>query len=99
MQTFLMRHGIEERDYAREIGRWSELAAIVATDAEAEEQAAINILLGRSSLDGARPILRVRAGVFACQIQSRMVAGSSQQLTQAFATPAAITRGAGERGK
>ena len=46
MQTFLMRHGIEERDYAREIARWSELAAAVANNAEAEEQAAIDLLLG-----------------------------------------------------
>lgn len=46
MQTFLMRHSIEERDYAREILRWNELAKAVNTDAEAEEQAAIDLLLG-----------------------------------------------------
>ena len=47
MQTFLMRHGIEDRDYAREIAQWRELAAAVEADAEEEEQAAITTRAGR----------------------------------------------------
>jgi hypothetical protein len=46
MQTFLMRHGIEERDYAEEIAQWRELAAVVQASARAEEQEAINVVLG-----------------------------------------------------
>lgn len=46
MQTFLMRHGIEERDYAREIPQWRDLAAAVQASAEAEEQEAIKLVLG-----------------------------------------------------
>ena len=38
MKTFLMRHGIEERDYAREIPQWRELAAAVEARAEADER-------------------------------------------------------------
>jgi hypothetical protein len=49
MQTFLMRHGIEERDYAREIAQWRALAAAVQTDAEADEQDAIALVLGGAS--------------------------------------------------
>jgi hypothetical protein len=49
MQTFLMRHGIEERDYAREIAQWKALAAAVQTDAEADEQEAIALVLGAAS--------------------------------------------------
>lgn len=45
MQTFLMRHGIEDRDYAREIAQWRELASTVEADAEAEEQEAIRLVL------------------------------------------------------
>lgn len=46
MQTFLMRHGIEERDYVREIVQWRALAAAVQANAEAEEQDAIDLILG-----------------------------------------------------
>ena len=46
MQTFLMRHGIEERDYAREIPQWRELAAAVEARAEADERDAIALVLG-----------------------------------------------------
>jgi hypothetical protein len=46
MQTFLMRHGIEERDYAREIAQWRALAAAVEAKAEADEQDAIAVVLG-----------------------------------------------------
>lgn len=49
MQTFLMRHGIETRDYAREIAQWSALAAAVEQDAESEERAAIEMVLAASS--------------------------------------------------
>jgi transposase InsO family protein len=48
MQTFLMRQGIEKRDYAREIPHWKELAEAVAGDAEREEEAAIRAVLARS---------------------------------------------------
>ena len=65
MQTFLMRAGIEERDYAREIPSWRELSAAVAADAEAEEQAAFALLLGSgasgsSSIKGAAATPTVR---------------------------------------
>lgn len=36
MQTFLMQHGIEERDYAQEIARWGEMVK-AADDAAAKE--------------------------------------------------------------
>ena len=49
MQTFLMRHGIEDRDYAREIAQWRELASAVEADAEAEEQEAIRLVLAAGS--------------------------------------------------
>ena len=46
MQTFLMRQGVEERDYAKEIPHWRVLSAAVQADAEAEEQEAFALLLG-----------------------------------------------------
>jgi hypothetical protein len=49
MQTFLMRVGMEERDYAVEIPEWSGLAAAVQESAVAKEQAAISRLLGRQA--------------------------------------------------
>ena len=45
MQTYLMRNGIEERDYTEEIPQWTRLVQAVLTDARAEEQAAIASLL------------------------------------------------------
>jgi len=48
MQTFLMRHGVEERDYASEITEWVELSAAAQADAKAEEQEAIALVLGRA---------------------------------------------------
>ena len=48
MQTFLMRHGIEERDYAREIPQWRALASAVEQRAEADEQDAIALVLGKA---------------------------------------------------
>lgn len=48
MQTFLMRAGLEERDYAKEIPRWRDLSATVEADAEAEEQAAIAAYLAQN---------------------------------------------------
>lgn len=50
MQTFLMRSGIEERDYVVEIPRWAELCTVVQADAEAEEDEAVALLLGASSI-------------------------------------------------
>lgn len=58
MQTFLMRQGIEERDYAREIPQWRELASTVEADAEAEEQAAIAVLLGGAASASADPVAK-----------------------------------------
>lgn len=46
MQTHLMRQGVEQRDYTREIPRWCALVAAVQTDACAAEEAAIEALLG-----------------------------------------------------
>lgn len=46
MQTFLMRAGIEKRDYEEEIARWEELSNAVETDARTEEQDAVELLLG-----------------------------------------------------
>ena len=43
-----MRHGIEERDYAREITQWRALAAAVEARAEADEQDAIALVLGNA---------------------------------------------------
>jgi hypothetical protein len=48
MQTFLMQHSIEERDYAREIAKWRELDAAVQAAAEAAEEEAIAFMLGES---------------------------------------------------
>lgn len=48
MQTFLMRQGIEERDYSKEIPDWKKLVAAVASDAEEEERAAMALVLGKS---------------------------------------------------
>ena len=45
MTTFLMRHGIETRDYSREIVEWKRLSAAAQASAEAEESA-IAIVLG-----------------------------------------------------
>ena len=53
MQTFLMRQGIEERDYAREITQWRQLSTVVQMDAESEEQDAIDIILGGASASSA----------------------------------------------
>jgi hypothetical protein len=48
MQTFLMRRGIEERDYTEAIPQWKELVASVQSDARDLERAAIETLLGSS---------------------------------------------------
>jgi hypothetical protein len=49
MQSFLMRQGIEERDYAREIPRWIELAKALTKSDEEAEQAAFEAVLGLSA--------------------------------------------------
>jgi transposase InsO family protein len=46
MATYLMRQGIEERDYTEEIPQWQKLVSLVQADAKAEEQSAIALLLG-----------------------------------------------------
>lgn len=45
MQTYLMRNGIEERDYTEEIPEWTRLVLAVQMDARAEEKAAIAAVL------------------------------------------------------
>src|SRR4051812_3018743 len=47
MQTILMRAGLDERDYAKEIPQWKELAAAVQADAQAADDEAVALLLGR----------------------------------------------------
>jgi hypothetical protein len=49
MSTYIMRQGIELRDYAKEIPQWQALVAAVELDAETEEQASIALLLGDES--------------------------------------------------
>src|SRR5438552_597563 len=61
MQTFLMRQGIEERDYTREIPQWKTLSAAVQADAEAEEQAAIAELLGAGKAASSGPAVKKEA--------------------------------------
>jgi hypothetical protein len=46
MQTFLMRQGVEDRDYTEEQSRWRVLVTAVQTDARAAERAAIEALIG-----------------------------------------------------
>lgn len=46
MQTFLIRQGIQERDYTAEIPRWKELTAAVAQDEAADEHAGFDAMLG-----------------------------------------------------
>lgn len=53
MKTHLLRQGIEDRDYNKEIPQWSELVAVVVADAESEEQAAIALLLGSAAATSA----------------------------------------------
>ena len=50
MQTFLMRQGVEQRDYMREIAQWKDLAAAVASREEAEENEAFASILAHSAL-------------------------------------------------
>ena len=49
VHALAMRHGIEDRDYAKEIAQWRELAAAVEADAEEEEQTAIRLVLAAAS--------------------------------------------------
>lgn len=46
MVAYLMRQGIEARDYSKANPRWLELVAVVEADAAAEDEAAIALLLG-----------------------------------------------------
>ena len=57
MQTFLMRHGIEVRDYTREIPAWKKLLAAVQASAEAEEDSAIELMLGKPSSSESLPLV------------------------------------------
>lgn len=55
METHLLRHGVETRDYTKEIPDWLKLVTLAEDDAESEEQAAIDLLLGAAAtkaLDG-----------------------------------------------
>ena len=90
MQTFLMRQGIEERDYAREIPEWNELVVAVQTDAESEERTAIATLLSargssdtanRSSSSAKKPDTTVSAEV---QLAKRRVAEMITRARKAF---------------
>ena len=47
MQTYLMRQGVEARDYTRAIAEWDALVLAVQTDADDEERAAIEAVLGQ----------------------------------------------------
>ena len=47
IQTHLMRAGVSERDYTREIPAWAELCLRVEADAAADDEAAIDVVLGR----------------------------------------------------
>ena len=51
MITFLMRHGIEERDYQEEIPLWRDLVAAVQAAAKTKELEAIASVLGRAKLE------------------------------------------------
>jgi hypothetical protein len=48
MQTFLMRQGIEDRDYSGPFPEWKAVVESIAADEKAEEQAAIDEMLGRT---------------------------------------------------
>ncbi len=49
MQSFLMRQGVEERDYTKEIPLWDQLAKAIAQSDEAAEQAAFRAVLNAPS--------------------------------------------------
>lgn len=49
METFLMRASIEERDYKKEIAAWKDLEKAVQREQHANEDAAIERLLGKSN--------------------------------------------------
>jgi hypothetical protein len=49
MQTFLMRQGIEERDYSEPFPEWKAVVDAINAEERAEEQAAIAEMLGKSS--------------------------------------------------
>lgn len=55
MMAFLMRHGIEVRDYQTAIIDWQALAAAVLKSAAAEDEEAIALVLGRSSANTTVP--------------------------------------------
>ena len=48
MQTFLMRQGIEERDYAEEIPEWTALSRMASESARSDREHAIAVLLGKA---------------------------------------------------
>jgi hypothetical protein len=49
MQTFLMRQGVEERDYSREFPEFRKVVAVIDAEVEADEHAAVAALLGTAS--------------------------------------------------
>jgi hypothetical protein len=48
MQTFLMRQGIEERDYAEEIAEWAALSRLASESARTDREHAIAVMLGKA---------------------------------------------------
>jgi transposase InsO family protein len=48
MQTFLMRQGIEERDYAEEIPQWAALSKLAGESARVDRENAIAVILGQA---------------------------------------------------
>lgn len=62
MKSFLMRQGVEERDYTRELPQWETLAALLAKNEQDAEQAAFDAVLsgfsgGDSSAVKAEPLV------------------------------------------
>ncbi len=71
MQTFLMRAGIEERDYTVEIPQWKELCTVVQADAAAEEDEAIALLLGASSVGSSMQHTVKNASLSSAQLKAK----------------------------
>lgn len=84
MQTYLMRQGIEERDYTREIPQWRDLVAAVQDDAAAEEQDAIARLLA------AQAHVKSAASTGAATLQKQTSASSSAATAMVAADPETV---------
>src|SRR3954469_8914718 len=58
METYLMRAGIEGRDYKVELPQWAELEAAVQSDLVAEEEEGMALLLaGAKAVAGTKAVL------------------------------------------